>query len=94
MQHFQEVPATKDEDLLVFWVAGLGAVASELIENQEWFAVQFQHYARKMAIYTWMEFSEINEAYLLIDKLQPANHTKLSWLLQRAVYADSPDDDV
>lgn len=93
ISHFEAVPASKDETLLLFWVAGLGAVASELIENQEWFAVQFQRYARKLSMYSWDDFVEINDAYLLLDRLQQPNHTKLSWLLQRAIYAESSDED-
>ena len=34
----------------MFWVAGLGAVASELVENQEWFAVHFKTYAKKLEL--------------------------------------------
>ena len=83
----------RDEDLLLFWVAGLGAVASELAVNQEWFAVQFQRYGRKLTIYSWDDFVEVNDAYLLLDRLQQSNHTKLSWLLQRAIYAESSEED-
>jgi hypothetical protein len=93
INHYETALASKEENLLLFWVAGLGAVASELVENQEWFAVQFQRYARKLAMYSWDDFVEINDAYLLLDRLQQPNHTKLSWLLQRAIYAESPDED-
>lgn len=93
INYYESVPASKEEELLLFWVAGLGAVASELVENQEWFAVQFQRYARKLTVYSWDDFVEVNDAYLLLDRLQQSNHTKLSWLLQRAIYAESSEED-
>lgn len=86
-------PTKREDDLLLLWVAGLGAMVSELIENQEWFAIHFQRYARKLAINSWDDFIEVNDAFLLLDRLQPPNLTKLSWLLQRAMYAESSDED-
>ncbi|KAK4941162.1 hypothetical protein LTR10_018835 [Elasticomyces elasticus] len=79
------------EKILLFWVAALGAVASELVENQEWFALHFQAFARQLEIYTWEEFMPITERFLLLEYLQPANCTKLTWLLQRAAYAEVGD---
>ncbi|KAK5048262.1 hypothetical protein LTR84_005932 [Exophiala bonariae] len=93
IDHCDTAPTSREDDLLLFWVAGLGAVASELVENQEWFAVQFQRYARKLAVYSWDDFIEVNDAFLLLDRLQQHNLTKLSWLLQRAIYAESSDED-
>ncbi|KEF60274.1 uncharacterized protein A1O9_05124 [Exophiala aquamarina CBS 119918] len=91
--HFESSTPSPEKELLLFWVAGLGTVASELVENQEWFAFQFQRYARKLTVYSWDDFGEINDAYLLLDRLQQSNHTKLSWLLQRAIYAESSEED-
>jgi len=84
-------PPSRCEQLLLFWVAALGVVASELVENQEWFALHFQAFARQLEIYTWDDFMPINERYLLLQYLQPANRTKLTWLLQRAAYAKVGD---
>ncbi|RVX69911.1 hypothetical protein B0A52_05746 [Exophiala mesophila] len=83
----EDLPASHEECALLFWVAGLGAVASELAENQEWFALQFQRVARKLGIFTWANFEPINQGYLSLEKLQPPNLTKLTWLLQRACFA-------
>ncbi|KAI1623649.1 hypothetical protein EDD37DRAFT_609861 [Exophiala viscosa] len=79
--HSEQSPS-RCEQLLVFWMAALGAVASELVENQEWFALHFQAFARQLEIYTWEDFMPINERFLLLEYLQPANCTKLTWLLQ------------
>ncbi|KAI1611496.1 hypothetical protein EDD36DRAFT_497367 [Exophiala viscosa] len=88
--HSEQSPS-RCEQLLVFWMAALGAVASELVENQEWFALHFQAFARQLEIYTWEDFMPINERFLLLEYLQPANCTKLTWLLQRAAYAKVGD---
>jgi hypothetical protein len=82
---------SKDESILLFWISALGAVASELTENQEWFAIQFQAFAKRLGVFSWQSFAPINESFLLLEHLQPANLCKLTWLLQRAVYADAPD---
>lgn len=93
IDQYENAPTSREDDLLLFWIAGLGAIASELVENQEWFAIQFQRYARKLAVYSWDDFIEVNDAFLLLDRLQQPNLTKLSWLLQRAIYAESSDED-
>lgn len=86
-------PTRREDDLLLLWVAGLGAMVSEVLENQEWFASHFQRYARKLAINSWDDFIEVNDAFLLLDRLQQPNLTKLTWLLQRAMYAESSGED-
>ncbi|EXJ61404.1 uncharacterized protein A1O5_11719 [Cladophialophora psammophila CBS 110553] len=86
-----EHPASLKEETMLFWIAGLGAVASELVENQEWFAVQFQRLAKKLGIFAWEDFVPIQERFLLLDYLKPGSLTKLTWLLQRAVHADLGD---
>ncbi|KIW95895.1 uncharacterized protein Z519_02960 [Cladophialophora bantiana CBS 173.52] len=86
-----EHPASLKEETMLFWIAGLGAVASELVENQEWFAVQFQRLAKKLGIFAWEDFVPIQERFLLLNYLKPGSLTKLTWLLQRAVHADLGD---
>ncbi|KAJ9641745.1 hypothetical protein H2204_002807 [Knufia peltigerae] len=88
--HLKQAPSEK-EQVLLFWVAAVGAVVSELVENQEWFGVKFQSTARKLNIFTWRDFVPVNERFLLLQYLQPGNLSKLSWLLQRAVYAETRD---
>lgn len=85
----REQPASNNERLLLFWVAGLGAVASELVENQEWFAVQFQWFANELEIHSWEAFTPVHERFLFLDHLKAGSLSKLTWLLQRAVYAKS-----
>jgi hypothetical protein len=77
-----------NEQLLLFWIAGLGAVTSEVVENQEWFAVQFQRHAKKLGVFSWADFVPIQERFLMLDTLKAGNLTNLMWLLQRAVHAD------
>jgi len=80
-----------DVQLLLFWVAALGAVASEVVADQEWFAVQFQRLAKKLGIFTWYAFQSIQERFLILDVLKPGGEIKLRWLLQRAVHAEVGD---
>ncbi|KIW73391.1 hypothetical protein PV04_01517 [Phialophora macrospora] len=77
-----------NEQLLLFWIAGLGAVTSGVVENQEWFAVQFQRHAKKLGVFSWTDFVSIQERFLMLDTLKAGNLTDLMWLLQRAVHAD------
>lgn len=91
LTQLETLPVSDEECALLFWVAGLGAVASELAENQEWFALQFQRVARKLGIFTWINFEPINQGYLSLQQLQPPNLTKLTWLLQRANFAKVPE---
>lgn len=63
LEMHSEQPPSLSEHVLLFWISALGAVASELIENQEWFAVHFQALARQLEIYTWEDFMPINERY-------------------------------
>ncbi|OAP56065.1 hypothetical protein AYL99_09244 [Fonsecaea erecta] len=81
-----EHPASLKEQTMLLWVAGLGAVASELVDNQEWFAVQFQRLAKKLGISSWEDFMPIQERFLLLEHLKAGNLVKLEWLLQRAVH--------
>ncbi|KAH0843885.1 hypothetical protein FOPE_08735 [Fonsecaea pedrosoi] len=87
----QEHPASVKEQAMLLWVAGLGAVASELVDNQEWFAVHFQRLAKTLGIFSWEDFRPIQERFLLLDHLKPGSVVKLTWLLQRAVHADLGD---
>ncbi|KAJ9607263.1 hypothetical protein H2200_008336 [Cladophialophora chaetospira] len=76
------------EQLALFWIAGLGAIASEMDENQEWFAVQFQRMAKRLGVFSWDAFMPVQERFLMLDTLKLGNLTRLTWLLQRAVHAD------
>jgi hypothetical protein len=78
-----------EERTLLFWIAALGAVASELVTNQEWFSVEAQKLAKKLTYFTWEAFAPVQEKFLMLDPLRIANKTKLTWILQRAVHADN-----
>ncbi|KIX95709.1 uncharacterized protein Z520_08416 [Fonsecaea multimorphosa CBS 102226] len=91
VSNLHEHPASLQEQMMLLWVAGLGAVASELVHNQEWFAVHFQRLAKKLGIFSWEDFMPIQERFLLLDHLKAGSLTKLTWLLQRAVHADLGD---
>jgi hypothetical protein len=77
-----------NEQTLLFWIAALGAVASELVTNQEWFSVEAQQLAKRLNCFTWEAFVPIQEKFFMLDPLRTANETKLMWLLQRAVHAN------
>ena len=77
-----------NEQLLLFWVAGLGAITSEVDENHEWFTVQFQRLAKGLGVLSWDQFASVQERFLMLDTLKLGNVTKLRWLLQQAVHAD------
>ncbi|KIW24401.1 uncharacterized protein PV07_10119 [Cladophialophora immunda] len=91
ISNLPEHPASLEEETMLLWVAGLGAVASELVDNQEWFAVQFQRLAKKLGVFSWEDFTPIQERFLLLDHLKPGSLIKLTWLLQRAIHADLGD---
>lgn len=86
--NLHERPLRPDDQYLLLWVSGLGAVTSEGSENQEWFSVQFQRLAKMLGVFSWDDFVPIQERFLMLDTLKPGNLTYLTWLLQRAVQAD------
>ena len=85
---FDEASRDGASQLMLFWVAGLGAVVCEVSDNQEWFAVQFQRFAKKLEVFSWEGFAPIQEMFLMLDTLKPGGRTHLTWLLQRAIHAD------
>lgn len=81
----------ESEQLLLFWVAGLGAMTSAVDEGQEWFTVQFQQLAKRLGVLSWDQFALLQERFLMLDTLKLGNLTRLKWLLQRAVHANVGD---
>lgn len=63
MASHDEQLATPSERILLFWVAVLGAVASKLVEHQEWFAVPFQRLAQNMEILCWGVFVSVQAGF-------------------------------
>ena len=70
-----------DIDKLFLWIAGVGALASELEENQQWFCQHFGRLAKKLNINSWSAFAPIDRSFLWLDRLESVSDSRLTLLL-------------
>lgn len=70
-------------DRLCLWIAGLGAVASELKGNIQFFLEHSRTLAEKLDIDSWASFTRIGRSFLWLDRLESVNGFRLTRVLKR-----------
>jgi hypothetical protein len=73
-------------DQLTFWLMGLGALASELKDNIDWFSSRFLRVASAMKpeVDSWEAFAPVGHRFLWLDRLEKVNDYRLAKLFETA----------
>ena len=79
----QDIPVSQQNDIdkLFLWIAGVGSLASELEENQEWFNQHFGRLAKKLNVNSWSAFTPVDRSFLWLDRLESVCNSRLTLLL-------------